>query len=99
MINGVELALLNKAKDMRKFHCYNAVTSQRDLESFHEIIDIRNVRQYIVTDKQVAFSTLRLQLFSKRGTEVLRYSRDPLKDRNVGCILSRFNTKYGNPTI
>ena len=54
MINCIELTIFNETEDMRKLHCYHPFWSQRDFESFHEIINIWNVRQYIIPDEEVA---------------------------------------------
>src|SRR5262245_53549968 len=94
MINGIKLTVFNKAKDMRKFHGYNPIPPKCNLESLYKIIDVRNVSQDIIPDKEISFLALLFQFFGKCRTEVLAYSGNTLEDSNIGGIFRRFNSEY-----
>ncbi len=56
MIDRIELILLDEPLQMRKLHRDNAALLQQQLHPLHEVIDVRNMGQHIVTEQQVGLT-------------------------------------------
>src|SRR5687767_12336911 len=65
MVNRIELALLHELKHMRKFHRHYASRLEEQLETFHKIIQVRNMCQNIVPDDEISRPAILKQF--KRG--------------------------------
>ena len=54
MIDGIKLVLLHQLKEMGEFHGDQACRLQQHLESLHEIVQIRDMGQYVVPNNQIS---------------------------------------------
>src|SRR6185436_4801316 len=58
VVDGVELVSLDEPQQMGKFHRDDAAIAQEDLHPTHEIIDVRNMGEDVVSDEQVRPASL-----------------------------------------
>ena len=97
VINRVKLILLDQAKQMRKLKRKYAIRLESHLQSFHKIVQIRNLGKNIVSQDQIGrtFGLHQILLpaadakeFHKRANSLLR--------RDLGHIRGGFDSENRN---
>src|SRR5580698_1080845 len=53
VVDCVEFVVLNQAEQMRKFKGYDAFRLEQNLQAFHEIVEVRHLRENVISDNKV----------------------------------------------
>ncbi len=96
VIDGVELVLLDQVGEMRKLQRNDAFGLQQQLQATNKVIEIRHLRQNIVTDQEVGLASCTDQFGGKRRAEEIHARRHALGDCRFGHIGRRFDAKDRN---
>src|SRR5690606_22564263 len=99
MINGIKLIALHEAQQVREFHGNDAVGLKEDLHAANQVVNIRHVRQYIVSDEQVGLAVFLLQGLSGFNTEEAYLCADALLDGILGHVRRGLDAQHGNTLV
>src|SRR6267378_3598269 len=78
MVNGVELIFFHQPLKMREFHGDYAMRFQQDLHSRNKIVQIGNLREYVVAKKQIRLLAGCHQFPGRFSSKELHQRRDTL---------------------
>src|SRR5215472_1233308 len=96
VINGVELVLVNEPLKVGELERDHTIRGQQMHHSCSEIVEIRDLRQHVVTNDEVGSLTLGHELLCELQAEKLDNSRNILPPRGFRHIGGRLNANYGN---
>ncbi len=96
VIDGVELVLRHQPREMRKLHRDDTAGGQQAFHAADEIVEIRHVRQHVISQQQVRKAVFARDGFRGCGAEETYGRRNPLLDRDLRDVCSRLDPEYRN---
>src|SRR5262249_13428033 len=99
MIDGVELIVLDQAQEMRKLHGDHPGGCQHDPQPLHEIVEIRNMRENVVSHENVGEMAFRGHSPGLCATEKAAPSRNTTGHGGLRDIRGRFDAQDLNAML
>src|ERR1700722_15038902 len=99
VINCVKFISLDQTEEMREFQSENSICVQENLQSLDKIIQVRNLRQHVVSEHQVRSAAFRDQFLRKLYAEEPRHRGDTLFNRRFVEIGGRLDTQHRHLTL
>jgi hypothetical protein len=97
VIDRVELVSLHQSHQMRKLHRDNAAGLERDLHAGNEIVQIRHLGQYVVSDQQIGLLSPSNEVSCGIGPEKTAPGRNLFRAGCLRDVRSRLDSKDRNP--
>ena len=94
MINRVEFIAFHQAQQVGKLECQDAIWLQQDFQAFDKIVQVGNLREYVISKDQVSGASLRCELARHLRAKKTRERRHSLLDRNLGYIGCGFDSEH-----
>src|SRR5579885_298253 len=88
VVDGVELVVLDEPQQVRELQRQNTGRFQKNPETFHEIVQVRYLRENVIPQNQLGAKLLCGQFRRQLGAEKLHQGWDPLVRGHlchVGC--------------
>ncbi len=99
VVDRVELALRDQAKQVGEFHRDGAARLQQDRQACDEIVEVRHVRQHIVGADQVGLPALSNKPSCGRHAEERNICRHALAHGDKGDVRGRLHAQHGDATL
>ncbi len=93
VIDRIELVLLDQVGQMRKFQRDHAFRLQKQLQAAHKVIEVRDLRQNIVTDQEIGLASRADQLGGQCRAEEIHTCRHTFGDGGLGHVDRRFDAE------
>ena len=97
VIDGVELALLDQAQQVRKLEGGNPGRLEESLKPVHEVVQIGHVRQHVIGDHQIRTLTVAYHRGGRRSVKERIARRYARLDRELGHISCGLHAQGRNP--
>ncbi len=98
VVDGVEFALLDEIDEIGNFNDCDPVRFEKQLHAFDEAVQIRDVRENVVSQKDVGLLAFRLEftrkLFGEKGTNAVDAGLLGVADRAVCWIDSEYRDAF-----
>src|SRR6516164_8560897 len=96
VVDRIELIFIDKMLKVWEFERDHSVRGQQNFHSLRKVIEIRDLRQHVVTDDQVGPLPPGNQTLREFHSEKFYQRWNVLLARNFGAIASRFYASHGN---
>jgi hypothetical protein len=96
MINGVELQMTKKFREMRNLDDRHTVLGQDMLDAANEAMQIGHVSQHMACQKQPGRPMLVAQSLSGPLVEKIHHGRNAVLDGSGGNVLGRLDAEHGH---
>src|SRR5436190_15366045 len=94
VINGVELVSLDQGQKVREFHRDHAVLFEEHLHGRYEVVDVRNVRQYVISNQEVGAAILFDKGKHRTIAKKLDFSTDTFLHGQFRGLSRRLDSQY-----
>ena len=99
MIDRVVLVLLHQSHEVGKFERRDTPRLKHDRDATHEVVEVRHLRQHIVTDHQIGSLAIGGYLPRGLASEELHQRRHTFFHGHLGNIGGRLDAQSGNSFV